>query len=321
MLKQPYGSVPQISLKSTDCPVDAIKVCFGANCDFSSEPNEIHTGLQALIPKNAVECWQPTEQMAHQVLTEQRIKLLRCRDFVMVATWLDKAQCDDLLSETQRAYERLLDLVKRQGQWHVVRSWNYLPAINSGSGDLENYKLFCAGRAAAYESRGIDERAFAAASALGTQSEGAVFYLLATPQPGTQFENPEQTSAYLYPRQYGPRSPTFARATSAQIGEHDILFISGTASVRGHQSQHPGDAVRQTEQTLENIAGLLATVNQRTGKFVSPDFLKVYLRVANDQPVVAALIEKQYPDCEIIYVKADICRSELLVEIDGHCWL
>lgn len=49
--------------------------------------------------------------------------------------------------------------------------------------------------------------------------------------------------------------------------------------------------------------------------------LKVYLREAGDLPVVrerlTALLGQ--PGAEAVYLQADICRPELLMEVEGAC--
>ena len=52
---------------------------------------------------------------------------------------------------------------------------------------------------------------------------------------------------------------TFERATAVRMGDRDFLFISGTASIdRNGEIVYPGDVVKQTERTLENISAILA---------------------------------------------------------------
>ena len=60
------------------------------------------------------------------------------------------------------------------------------------------------------------------------------------------------------PGDYGPRSPTFSRAALVYPAGQEILFISGTASIVGHQTVHPGDVVGQCRESMENIAAVLA---------------------------------------------------------------
>ena len=37
-----------------------------------------------------------------------------------------------------------------------------------------------------------------------------------------------------------------------------MLFVSGTASIVGHETQHRGDVVAQTRETLANLSSVLA---------------------------------------------------------------
>ena len=58
-------------------------------------------------------------------------------------------------------------------------------------------------------------------------------------------ENPRQTSAYEYATRYGPESPKFSRAIALSCGDYATIFISGTASITGSQTQHAGDIAAQ----------------------------------------------------------------------------
>jgi chorismate lyase/3-hydroxybenzoate synthase len=82
-------------------------------------------------------------------------------------------------------------------------------------------------------------------------------YFLAGAHPPTHLGNPRQVNAYEYPTIYGPRSPSFARATLCRSDSATHLFISGTASVVGHQSQHVGSADLQALETVTNLRALV----------------------------------------------------------------
>ena len=82
-------------------------------------------------------------------------------------------------------------------------------------------------------------------------------YWLAARVAGTPLENPRQVAAYRYPRQYGPQSPTFARAMLPPAGSDMPLLLSGTASVVGHETRHPGDVLAQLDETFANLDSLL----------------------------------------------------------------
>lgn len=300
----------------------SLAIHFDGNCRWTEDAHCLNTGLSRLGSTPVqIERWQADTSTVWHTTSADQAKTVVTEHWCLTAVWLDTSACQSMAHATEKAYQRMLSIAEQSGMPCVVRTWNYLPHINHGAGDQETYKLFCAGRAAAYAACGITDSDFAAASALGSHAEGAVFYQLSTRTSGQHFENPLQVSAYRYPRQYGPTSPSFARATVAQLGPQEVLFISGTASVRGHESLHNNSIEAQTTQTLNNIQTLLQTVTAKLGKPVKPAFLKVYIRHPQHLDVVKSIAEARYPESEFIYLLADICRAELLVEIDGHCWL
>ena len=234
--------------------------------------------------------------------------------------WLFAAvECrEDELGGTEaaaaHAYGLLSAFVATGDEQHVQRIWNYLGAINDGSGDDERYKHFCTGRI-----RGMGKifaQGFPAATAIGHHADPTLLqvYLLATDRPGRRVENPRQVSAWEYPRQYGRTPPSFARATL--LPADDVLAISGTAAVVGHASAHAGDMDAQLEETLRNLEALLETSGLPTGLDRRAP-LKAYVRHVHDADHVKAFAAAHFPDAPLLLVHGDICRSELLVEIDG----
>lgn len=211
-----------------------------------------------------------------------------------------------------------------QGQ-HLVRIWNYVPAINeAGPGGLENYRIFCRARSLAFEQHhGTGFKPLLpAASAVGAKSAGLTVAFAASPVRPRHVENPLQVSAYDYPEDYGPRAPSFARATVVPGTEGAAVFISGTAAIRGHATIAPQNLGHQLECTLENLreisiaCGLGADLALRSA---ATRHLKVYLRHAADLPEIAAVLQKKLLAAtdRVSYLHADICRSELLVEIEA----
>jgi chorismate lyase / 3-hydroxybenzoate synthase len=134
-------------------------------------------------------------------------------------------------------------------------------------------------------------------------------------------ENPRQVSAYDYPREYGTHSPAFSRATLLRQSGSVTLFISGTASIVGHRSLHVDDTAAQTRETLANIQALLAEANGvAPGARFTLEALacKVYVRRPGDLPVIQTeLAAALGPEARILYLQADICRQDLLVEIEA----
>jgi chorismate lyase/3-hydroxybenzoate synthase len=128
-------------------------------------------------------------------------------------------------------------------------------------------------------------------------------------------------SAYNYPPQYGARTPVFSRATVLHEPDGMTLFISGTASIVGHQTIHAGDTAAQTRETITNIEALLDEANRVTGsEAFTLDALacKVYVRHAADLPLIQAELRTVLgPTSRAVYLQAEICRRDLLVEIEA----
>ncbi|HEX4942718.1 MAG TPA: hypothetical protein VFV55_00090 [Usitatibacteraceae bacterium] len=224
----------------------------------------------------------------------------------------------------ERAYGEIFAMLGRHGFPHVVRFWNYIPRINEEDGGVERYRLFNIGRGAAFESAGRSRaETIPAACALGTDDSGSALtvYFVAARQRGRAVENPRQVSAYRYPPEHGPHSPTFSRAVLHPADDARMLFVSGTASIVGHLTLHVGEVVAQTRETLANLEAVFAEACRlsRPGAFTMREAsYKVYVRHAADVEAVrrelaAALGE----DADVNFLRADICRSDLLVEIEA----
>ncbi len=173
------------------------------------------------------------------------------------------------------------------------------------------------GRHAAFSER-LGQSVPPVASALGTTAGAPLIYFLAARESARTIENPRQIPAYRYPPLYGPSSPSFSRAS---LHGENVLFIAGTASIVGHESRHDGDLTAQIDETLHNIAVLISEVEgagYRAGNGVWQ--LKIYLRHADHLAVARERLQGVFPDPhQIIYLRADICRAELLIEIEPTC--
>jgi len=137
-------------------------------------------------------------------------------------------------------------------------------------------------------------------------------------------ENPLQTSAFDYPKEYSIKSPKFARAMAVRAGEYVTTWISGTASIVNAETVHPGDIVKQTEQTLTNIEKLIAPENFARHGWADAgatlaDLAKihVYVKHPKDYEKVRQVCERRLGRLPAIYAVADVCRPDLLVEIEG----
>ena len=227
-----------------------------------------------------------------------------------------------LLHAAELAYEEIFAVLDAAQHQHLIRIWNYVPEINAAAGNEERYRLFNSARQAAFRKSGrAIQGCVPAACALGSPAGSpiSIYFLAARRSPKT-IENPRQTSAYHYPPKFGKHSPTFSRACIFGGPQHANLFISGTASIVGHETIHRGNAAAQTRETLANIHALLDEANRIAGsERYSTDSLKfkVYVRHAADLGTIKGVLSRELRADSLLYLQADVCREDLLVEIEA----
>ena len=227
---------------------------------------------------------------------------------------------------TEQAYREIFSVLDSVGYGHLLRVWNYLPEINVDTFGTERYWQFNKARRDALIAcgRGVTGNVPAACALGSAIGSPLVIYFLASKAAPIAIENPRQISACAYPPQYGPR-PVFARASVLQQSSATMLFISGTASIVGHETYHVGNVAAQTRESLINIEALLGEANRVAGaaRFALGELAyKVYVRHSKDFPVIQGQLSAAVgSSAQIVYLKADICRHDLLVEIEaagGH---
>lgn len=245
---------------------------------------------------------------------------------LMMVTMACVDEDEDPADLVQRCYQDLLASVRGAGYPHLLRIWNYLPAINAGAGDQERYRRFCVGRAQAMAEFGVASDQMCAATAIGAHDRSFRLFALAGKAPGQSIENPRQLSAWHYPADYGPVSPAFARATAVLLSEQRVgLLVSGTASVLGHETAHVGSVQAQTEEALCNLDSVLAAAAERMSapglqQLSQESMVRLYVRHASDWPLVEAAFKRRWPDVKMMGLHGDICREDLLVELEAwHC--
>jgi chorismate lyase/3-hydroxybenzoate synthase len=229
---------------------------------------------------------------------------------------IDEREQGGICAAAEVAYAEMQRFQQQSAFPQLLRMWNYMDAINEGTGDLERYRQFCVGRTRGLGDMRIEH--YPAATAIGFQrsTHHLLVYWLASRTPGKNIENPRQVSAYRYPRAHGPTSPTFARATLSIDG---TLLVSGTASIVGHVSQHDGNPLAQLEETLRNLSILDVGARDESGAAIPTQanaLLKVYVREAAHMEAIALRLRDLFPRSNVVFLAADICRSELLLEIE-----
>ena len=261
-------------------------------------------------------------------LAEGRVHYRYCNEFLFGSISIDEAACGEgnaaaaLWRATTTAYRQIFELLEETQHRHLIRIWNYLPEINGDAGGDERYRHFNSARQSAFRDSGRSVvGTVPAACALGSPAGSPIsIYFLAARRPPTMIENPRQTSAYFYPPQFGAHSPTFSRACLLRDAAGTHLFVSGTASIVGYETIHRGDVTAQTRETLTNINALLGEANRVLGApHYSLDGLKfkVYVRRAADLAAIELALTAVSGAAPIVYLQADVCREDLLVEIEA----
>lgn len=227
-----------------------------------------------------------------------------------------------LEATTRDLYTRLFSVIGQAGCPNLIRLYNYVPDITALQAGEERYRLFNAGRRTAFLAAGIDPQSAPAASALGMGGSKLHVYFLASSTNTLRVENPRQVSAYHYPQRYGAAPPLFARATIAgpETGQ-PVLLVSGTASIVSHESLHPGDVAAQTDEVMRNLRAIFDECSAQGFEMDEVRQLKIYVRHGLGRDAVVERLETMAAPDRMVWLEADICRPELLVEIEAVCRL
>lgn len=309
----------QVLLSNSITPPDAdhellVAFRFGPDPATDDHPAVVDVGLDPIGHELIYECWWIRDTVSYRTAGDMRIS--ECSDYALLIQDIAEAPSADLVTLTKHAYRDIFEVLQSNVHARMAKVWNYLGAINDGDGDAERYRKFSVGRAAAFAEHALPDHAAPAGTGIGTgRDRGLTIITLASRHPLLLAENPRQISAFEYPRQYGPSSPKFARGAAVFAGSHALHLLSGTAAIVGHESLHPANVDLQLDETLRNIAALGESLSVTHGDSVH----RVYMREPGDIESVATKLQSQLgvDRDDIVFLRGDICRSELLIEIDG----
>ena len=261
------------------------------------------------------------------------VDLLDAGDFALASSRIASAvslPADQLQRRVTQTYGAIAAKLEKLSARHPVRLWNHIPSIHERmDADRDRYMVFNAGRYEAFTqwyggTEGFDQEV-ATASGVGHSGADLVVHCLAAVAPGVAIDNPRQIAPHRYSARYGPLPPCFARATL--LKSPSLILVGGTASIKGEDSLHRADLRQQLDETLTNLASVVETAHRKFGRAAHHPreyWLERYreVRVYYPKPADAAELESAVrdafaPACRIEMRRADLCRSELLVEIEG----
>jgi enamine deaminase RidA (YjgF/YER057c/UK114 family) len=220
----------------------------------------------------------------------------------------------------------------------TIRTWIYQGNITGSEGRYERYQELNRARTDFFRHRKFcpgllppshEAAVYPASTGIGTDNHDLVMSGIAFATEHEEIvavplENPRQTAAFDYASRYSPTSPKFSRAMALSCGQFAMIFISGTASITNSETRHVGDVEAQTHETINNIEALISEQNLTRHGLPSHgttldglSHIRVYIKNARDYARVRAVCDMRLGGLPAIYAVADVCRSDLLVEIEG----
>ncbi|WP_291528705.1 hypothetical protein [Bacteroides sp. UBA939] len=243
-----------------------------------------------------------------------------------------REQSDEVFSRFARVLE-----AEKMPVSTIVRQWNYIEKITAYDvTGRQHYQNFNDARSLFYQTADWTT-GYPAATGIGTQWGGIMVdadVLLCEDRSVRVcgVDNPLQVAAHAYSQKVllGEKdvtlsqktTPKFERAKAIWKEDHGFVYVSGTAAIRGEQSLEGVGIEQQTVTTLENIEYLVSHDNlNRAGIPVTEDAslitFRVYVKRWEDMEKARKVVTERYPTLPAIYTLTDVCRSELLIEIEG----
>lgn len=213
----------------------------------------------------------------------------------------------------------------------IVRQWNYIENILNISDNItalnQNYQVFNNLRSSFYNESEFTD-GYPAATGIGTTTGGCGISIMAVKGEKNKIlaiKNNEQIDAHQYSEDVligssnseDLESPKFERAKFLATPLFNILLISGTASIEGEATVHKANIELQTLSTIRNINLLVQSV-KKDKKPSEPKLLnyRAYVKKHVDCLTVEKLCIEHFKSASGIVLVADICRDDLLVEIE-----
>jgi len=244
---------------------------------------------------------------------------------------------DSITQASERAFKSAIEILAQEGLsiHHIIRQWNYIEKIamvEEGENASQNYQDFNDVRAQ-YYGQGDFKFGYPAATGIGQNTGGVIISFIAISESDnitvTPIMNPGQVDAHKYSEVVLEGSslekctPKFERAKLVTIGSRNYIYVSGTASILGEKTMHVGDVKKQTLTTIENIKRLFSKENQEVLglKFdvseIQFSHLRVYVKKMEDVPAVEKICDAELNCKSSLFLESDVCREDLLVEIEG----
>lgn len=226
-----------------------------------------------------------------------------------------------ILQQSTEVFSLASDILRREGFTinSIIRQWNYIEQITKFDGTDQHYQMFNNVRSEFY-GRADWSNGYPAATGIGANLGGILVDIDAAVFASsecfaTPIDNKLQVAAHAYSEQVlelaGKKktTPKFERAKSMTFAGRELIYISGTAAIRGEETLIGVGLERQLHITMENIVQLIGDARL--------EMLRVYLKDKSYYAEARKLLDGYQLNIPISYMWADVCRDELLIEIEG----
>jgi hypothetical protein len=218
----------------------------------------------------------------------------------------------------------------------IIRQWNYIEDILEFREGEQNYQRFNNARSRFYAKTQWN-KGYPAATGIGANAGGVAVCVHAVKLFNNTaifpLKNPNQKDAHSYSEDVlvggknQKTTPKFERGKVLLYDDGFEIFISGTAAIVGENALKDSNAGEQTLATIRNIEKLseIENINKNIPEvlnFRNVEFsnIRVYMKNQSDFMIIKQICDARFPAIPVIYLQADICRDELLVEIEGNCY-
>ena len=284
------------------------------NNKIAYEDDILSVGMKSIKGKNLYEVWEVQDEVKRDKYNN--INIAKNKNCLFGSVLIDKkGSYEEIKLKVQKKYSDFFE-ISNKNNMSIVKIWHYFPELLKLYPDKKtNYSLLCEAREVIYKEL-YDNSNFPAATVIGIEGDKILIYFFAAACENYDvIENNRQVSSYNYPQNIFSEKPMFSRAVGFSFTDEACkkIMISGTASIKGYQSMHDSDVIKQLKEALKNYKTFAKLESNPS------NICRVYLSKYQKDNYLSVIDELEicFGSNQYVLLLGDICRKELLVEIEG----
>lgn len=298
--------------------------------------------LVSLIPQQPIgsaiclEAWHlpyhPDQQIVYELMDGGQMIYISGQSRLLIVNAYQLS--GQVAQDAAQCFVNIEDAIKRKGFKldQLFRQWNYIGQILKVKEGKQNYQLFNEARANYFTSSSFAQ-GYPAATGIGMDVPGVLVeacFLISENLKPVVVSNPLQLAAHSYSDKVLvstlplKSTPKFERAKALVNHRSSTVFISGTAAILGEDSSASVEPEKQTSQTLHIIQQLASRENlfkhTRVDQVIQSHYknVRVYLKNGYISDQIKQQVSQFFQNEHPLFLSADICRDNLLVEIEAE---